>query len=44
MPFQAKILTYWSWKHVLEALFTCFNDIKACKLEAYLNALVAKKW
>ena len=41
--FQAKTLTLRSWKHSIEALFTCFNGIKACKLEAYLNASVAKE-
>ncbi len=29
-----------SWKHHLERLFTYNSTIKACKLEAYLNALV----
>jgi len=37
-------LTLRAWKHVLGVLFTCFNGIKACKLQAYLNGLVAKKW
>ena len=41
--FQAETLSLCSWKHVLEVLFTCFNSIKACKQQAYLNALVAKK-
>ena len=39
---EAKTLSLCSWKHVLEVLFTCFNGIKACKLQAYLNALTAK--
>ncbi len=41
---EAKTLSLRSWKHVLEVLFTCFNGIKACKLQAYLNALTAKNW
>ena len=43
MPFQAESLILRSWKHALEVLFTCNNRIKACKLQAYLNALVAEK-
>ena len=42
--FQAETLILRSWKHVLEVLFTCLSRIKACKLQAYLNGLVAKKW
>ena len=42
--FLVRTLIYRSCKHVLEVLFTCFRSIKACKLQAYLNALVAKKW
>ena len=44
MPLQAKTLILRPWKHTLGALFTCNNNIKACKLQAYLNALVAIKW
>ena len=29
--FQAATLTSLAWKHSLELLFTCNNDIKACK-------------
>lgn len=28
---------------LLEVLFTCFNSLKTCKLQDYLNASVAKK-
>ena len=44
MPLQAKTLILRPWKHTLEVLFTCFSSIKACKLQAYLNALVVIKW
>ena len=44
MLIEAKTLNLRSWKHVLAVLFTCFNGIKACKLQAYLNALTEKNW
>ena len=28
---------------LLEVLFTCFNSLKTCKLQDYLNASVAQK-
>ena len=43
MPFQAESLILGSWKHALEVLFTFNNRIKACKLQAYLNASIVKE-